>query len=191
MNFFPCEWLRTAFEKADDEFLVGNHCFAYLSYELGVRWGFCSCWTAEKQHVFHEYFPGDLLLQRCRWFLWWQGWLISHAGLSSELYMSFSKQKLKDEVANLINDAENALTAGIAHPAFLAGRDRGGPQKVGGIPWCDWNRFSPVPGIRQITWHTPAGEVRYKKGDVCLDTHLRHYGLVENGELTVLEPYKR
>jgi hypothetical protein len=33
-----CDWLRTAVEKTDDVFLMGNHCFAYLSYELGLRW---------------------------------------------------------------------------------------------------------------------------------------------------------
>jgi hypothetical protein len=51
-----CHWLRTALENTDDVFLLGNHCFAYLSYELGVRWGFCTGWTAAKQQVFHEYF---------------------------------------------------------------------------------------------------------------------------------------
>ena len=35
-----CRWLKQAFENDDDEFILGNHCFAYLSYELGVRWAF-------------------------------------------------------------------------------------------------------------------------------------------------------
>jgi hypothetical protein len=180
-----CDWLRTAVEKTDDVFLMGNHCFAYLSYELGLRWGFCTGWTAAKQQVFHEYFPGDKLLQRCRWFLCWQGRLISHAGLSNELYRSFSKRKSEEEISNWINDAESALTAGVAHPAFLAGQERGGPQRVGGIIWCDWKRFRPIPGIRQILGHTPADKVRRRKGSICLDTHLRHYGLLENGNLRI------
>ena len=182
-----CEWLKTALENPDDVFLLGNHCFAYLSYELGVRWGFCSGWTVAKQQVFHQYFPGDVLLRRCRWIVRSQNRLISHAGLSNDLYREFSKRKTAEEIFEWVNNAENALTAGVAHPAFLAGRDRGGPQSVGGILWCDWERFRPVPGIHQIVGHTPAEHVRYKKGSVCLDTHLRHYGLLEDGNLTVLE----
>ena len=37
-----CRWLKEALENSDDEFLLGNHCFAYVSCELGVRWGFCT-----------------------------------------------------------------------------------------------------------------------------------------------------
>lgn len=75
-----CKWLKSAVENRDDEFLLGNHCFAYLSYELGVRWGFCSGWTLGKQRVFHQYFPGDALLKPSAWILNCQSWLISHAG---------------------------------------------------------------------------------------------------------------
>jgi hypothetical protein len=181
-----CDWLKAAVENTDDVFLLGNHCFAYLSYELGVRWGFCSGWTPVKQQVFREYFPGDTLLRHCRWILRCQDWLISHAGLSNELYRSFSKRRTEEEIFHWVHDAENALTAGVAHAAFLAGTDRGGPQRVGGILWCDWERFRLIPGIRQIVGHTPADNVRYKKESVCLDTHLRHYGLLENGNLVVL-----
>ncbi len=115
-----------------------------------------------------------------------QEWLISHAGVSNDLYRTFSKRKTTDELFGWVNDAENALTAGLAHPAFLAGRDRGGPQAVGGILWCDWESFRPIPGIRQVVGHTPGSDVRFKKGSVCLDTHLRHYGLLEDGDLVVL-----
>ena len=182
-----CKWLQTAFENPDDVFLLGNHCFAYLSYELGVRWGFCSGWTVAKQQVFHEHFPGDALLRRCRWMVQAQGWLISHAGLSNDLYRTFSKWKTTDEIFEWVSDAENALTAGVANAAFLAGRDRGGPQDVGGILWCDWESFEPIAGVKQMVGHTPGADVRFKKGSVCLDTHLRHYGLLEDGSLTVLE----
>jgi hypothetical protein len=36
--------------------------------------------------------------------------------------------------------------------------------------------------------HTPGTEVRFRKNDVCLDTNLRHYGLLEDGKLTILAP---
>jgi len=94
-----------------------------------------------------------------------------------------------EEILEWAKNAENALMGGVAHPAFVAGMERGGPAKSGGILWCDWQSFEPITGIRQIVGHTPGHEVRYKKGDVCLDTHLHHYGLLEDGELTIVEQH--
>jgi hypothetical protein len=155
-----CRWLKEALENSDDESLLGNHCFAYVSYELGVRWGFCTGWRIDKQQVFHQYFPKDSLLDRGSWLTECQGWLISHAGLSSDLYRSFRKRRTIDEITQSAADAEAALRAGVQHPAFLAGVDRGGRQKFGGILWCDWERVRPIPGIRQVVGHTPGTEVR-------------------------------
>ena len=181
-----CRWLRNSLENTSDVFLIGNHCFAYLSYELGVRWGSCSGWTPAKHGVFHEYFPGDLLLRQCRWMVDCQDWLITHAGVSNDLYRAFSKRRSKDDIFEWVANAQNALLAGVAHPALLAGFDRGGSQKTGGILWCDWNSFRPIPQFRQILGHTPGNDVRFKRGDVCLDTNLKDYGLLEDGKLTIL-----
>jgi hypothetical protein len=130
-----CEWLKNAVENRDDEFLLGNHCFAYISYELGVRWGFCSGWELGKQQVFHQYFPGDALLKSSAWISRCQGWLISHAGLTRKLYRSFSKRSRSEEILEWVKNAENALMEGVAH------------------------------------------------------THLHHYGLLEDGELTIVEQH--
>jgi len=182
-----CQWLKNAIESEQDTFLLGNHCFAYLSYELGIRWGFCSGWDVAKQQVFHRHFPGDMLLKRSSWISNCQDWLISHAGITRKLYRSFSKNNTFEEIVDWVKNAENALTAGVMHAAFVAGRERGGRAKSGGILWCDWDAFEPIKGIRQIVGHTPAEEVRYKKRNVCLDTNLHHYGVIEKGELTILE----
>jgi hypothetical protein len=175
-----CQWLKRRLADEQDLFLIGNHCFAYLAYELGVRWGACSGWTLGKQQVFHKYFPGDSLLKSCKWMVNCQGWLISHAGLTGKI-------EQRGEILDWVQDAERSLTAGVMHPAFLAGAERGGMAKHGGILWCDWNGFEPIKGIRQIVGHTPGAQVRYKGENVCLDTHLHHYGLLESGELTVLD----
>jgi hypothetical protein len=174
-----CRWLQRKIREGRDTFLLGNHCFAYLSYELGVRWGYCSGWTIAKQQVFHQFFPGDALLKAGQWMVHCQGWLISHAGLTRKLRPS-------REIMDWVHDAESALTAGLMHHAFMAGVERGGPARYGGILWCDWNAFEPIQDLPQIVGHTPAREVRYKGNSICLDTHLHHYGLLENGELTVL-----
>jgi hypothetical protein len=181
-----CRWLKQAIGREHDTFLLGNHCFAYLSYELGVRWGYCSGWTVAKQQIFHRHFPGDTLLKSCVWVTHCQDWLISHAGVTRKLYRAFSKRNSFEEIIQWVDDAERALTVGVSHPAFLAGTDRGGPARAGGILWCDWDSFEPIKGMRQIVGHTPAEQVRYKRGDVCLDTHLHHYGVLQDGELAIL-----
>ncbi len=181
-----CEWLAEAIGNEKDSFLVGNHCFAYLSYELGVTWGYCSGWTRAKQQIFHHYFPHDSLLRQAKWFVKKQGWLLTHAGINNPLFKSFAARKTEEDIEHWIEDAQNALLAGIAHPAFVAGHDRGGPYQHGGLLWCDWDSFRPIKGIRQILGHTPAKTVRRKHDSVCLDTHLRHYGILEQGALTVV-----
>jgi hypothetical protein len=175
-----CRWLQRKTAEKRHTFLLGNHCFAYISYELGVRWGYCSGWALAKQQVFHEYFRGDTFLKAGKWMVQCQGWLISHAGVTREIFPA-------GEIMDWARTAERALTEGVMHAAFLAGRERGGPAKYGGILWCDWNAFEPVKDVPQIVGHTPAADVRYKGNSVCLDTHLHHYGLLDNGELTILE----
>jgi len=101
-----CRWLKQAIGRGQDTFLLGNHCFAYLSYELGVRWGYCSGWDVGKQQVFHRHFPGDTLLKFSAWTAHCQGWLISHAGLTRKLYRSFSKRNTSD--LEWVNNAEHS-----------------------------------------------------------------------------------
>ena len=181
-----CEWLTEEIQKEENSFLVGNHCFAYLSYELGVTWGHCAGWTRAKQQIFHRYFPHDSFLRRTKWLTKKQGWLLSHAGITNLLFKSFAKRRTEEEINSWIADAQNALLAGIAHPAFVAGRDRGGPYQNGGLLWCDWDSFRPIGSVRQILGHTPAGTVRRKQNSICLDTHLRHYGILERGTLNIM-----
>jgi hypothetical protein len=49
---------------------------------------------------------------------------------------------------------------------FLAwGRGRGGPARIGGLVWLDWNtEFTPIEGLNQIVGHSSGSEVRVKRG---------------------------
>ena len=46
-----------------------------------------------------------------------------------------------------------------------------------------------VPGLNQLVGHTPAQTVRHKdtptSRNICLDTHLRHYAVFEDGHLEI------
>ena len=112
-----CRWLKQAIGRGQDTFLLENHCFAYLSYELGVRWGYCSGWDVGKQQVFHRHFPGDTLLKSSAWTAHCQGWLISHAGLTRKLYRSFSKRNTSEEISKAkdllkVTGAEDIASSG-------------------------------------------------------------------------------
>lgn len=101
------------------------------------------------------------------------GWLLSHAGF-------------RPETKNLIDKALNGESDD--HVYSMVGRARGGYDKFGGPLWLDWNHeFKPIPGIKQIVGHTPANEVRCLDGNYCLDTGLRHYGIIDNGSLLVIQ----
>ena len=104
-----CEWLADAIRNEADSFLIGNHCFAYLSYELGVTWGYCSGWTRAKQQIFHRYFPHDSFLRHAKWLVKKQGWLLSHAGITNPLFKSFVTRKTGEDIDCWIEDAQNTL----------------------------------------------------------------------------------
>ena len=101
------------------------------------------------------------------------------------------------------------------HPLFAAGYNRGGAQETGGIIWADLGEFETIPGILQIFGHSPLKSPTFKftRKDkqayaivddkktnwleisqylkngfgLDLDTHLHHYAVLENKELSIFE----
>lgn len=108
--------------------------------------------------------------------------------------------------------AANQL-AGNMWPVLLApGMSRGGDFQHGGLLWCDVNEFHPIPNFNQVFGHTPVripcflyttkgefhtrmfvGYTDFHKIDkstlssynLALDTHGRHYAILENGVINV------
>jgi hypothetical protein len=103
-------------------------------------------------------------------------WLLSHAGITKPLYGKYNLHEIEDELA---------LESKVS-PLLLAGMDRGGSERYGGILWCDWRSFEPVPGVNQLVGHTIGQDVRVKQLDdsinFCIDTDSKHYA-VYNPEL--------
>jgi hypothetical protein len=61
-------------------------------------------------------------------------------------------------------------------------------QAVGGLVWCDFREFTPIPGLNQIFGHTPGNLGTTKRGqasiNICLDTcgrvaGVRHYLVID------------
>jgi len=110
---------------------------------------------------------------------------------------------------------QDRYDSGSCHPLLEAGQDRGGVQRVGGFTWADFSSHHVIEKTRQICGHSihshdkgplmrfkgAAGGksspvAKYVKDGVkpewmergwslCLDTDLHHYGVLEQGKLTI------
>jgi hypothetical protein len=190
------EWVADLMADPSVTLLVGNHDLPYLFPETR-RWSLCSGYTQEKAKAIAEVLPPEA---HWRWKLATtvEGWLLTHAGLSARLGVDPAAlagvEKMLHEGV-FVHDAPMALGAGYS---------RGGPQPCGGVLWCDWrDEFRPLAGVKQIMGHTPrrrpegrwVGQDRpvevmtndnYGDGfSINLDTHLRHYALIEEGRVEV------
>ena len=97
-------------------------------------------------------------------FIWFKpNILISHAGLTYPLYdiHNLELDTLKDRLDEWEDD--------IKSPMYAIGQSRGGLSKHGGMFWCDWSEFEPVPGLIQIVGHTRGKEMRQKEQSFCID----------------------
>ena len=111
-----------------------------------------------------------------------EGFVLSHAGWAD------LPQLHTQAFLNVIwQDALDLLDARTLPPIFYAGWRRGGRRDaLGGPVWLDWRDFKPLDGIRQIVGHTPDTRVRWKEGNLCLDTGLKHVALIENGQVEIV-----
>ncbi len=87
------------------------------------------------------------------------GVLVSHAGITNELYNKYWKydgnnpQKLADEINKLRSSDPN-------HEIFTAiGWDRGGWGRSGGILWADWSQYL-ASQLKQLVGHSVGEGVR-------------------------------
>lgn len=170
-------WHKEQLRDPKNDFIWGNHDLPYAFWRnRGLQ---CSGNTKDKAEVINEILtPGDWALTK--FFVWAGGWLISHAGLRHD----YAECDLKTE-------ADRALTCAATiqpHWMIQAGHARGGSWKLGGLTWLDWNEeFQPIPGIKQIVGHTPGSQPREKAGNWCIDTHLRHAAILEDGKLEIFK----
>lgn len=171
--------------------LLGNHDMAYgwahLNQEL-----LCSGWSKDKAIAVH----GQLAPEDWRKFklhAWIdegpRPWLISHAGLHASGLEGCPPADYRQSVDSECERALDCLFTGQMHFLLGCGRIRGGRQAIGGINWMDWDEFLPIPRLNQVVGHTQAKKVRYKNWptseNVCLDTRMRHYAVIEDGEIEI------
>ena len=110
------------------------------------------------------------------------GWTISHAGFRPE-----TRDWLHPDNQQ---EALDAAFTGNFHPLWAAGRARNGNEPFGGPTWLDWfHEFKPVEGLKQLVGHTDHNTVRRSKqapDNWCIDTGLRHVGILEEGNFSYM-----
>lgn len=171
------EWLEANIGREEFTFLYGNHDMPYAFAHEDLQ---CS------GHQYQHRGPICRALQseraRCAFKLTTlvDGWRLSHAG--------FAPQHASGDIDLRCELTIAALRDGRLLNLLQAGDSRGGSADIGGCTWLDWDcEFQPVDGIKQIVGHTKGKDIRWQGKNVCLDTGLRHFGVIEDGKFTVHE----
>lgn len=171
--------------------LMGNHDIGYHTPENQYHIGYTG-WSLPKAIAIDKVIP-PWYWDRMRLAVFTQGFMLSHAGISLGLWerpdIGLTVDAIKDgktqeiverEGKQALIDLRNCNFSKI----LAVGGDRGG-YGYGGITWHCWYSFRAVPFLNQIVGHTPSKNVRKKitpnSKNYCLDTHSRHYGLLEDG----------
>jgi hypothetical protein len=202
--------------------LIGNHDQYYIWpwYDYLIGSGFHKMKSDAIRKVLNQ---EDF--DRLKHFTIDQGYVLSHAGLTSQIWKEFKHIEADDFVTTIDSFAKvledhikrNRNMISMNRPAelFMAGWDRGGSVRHGGISWGDWTSFGPVKGINQIVGHTPhvlpevlvqadTGSIkryiahhfimdesinrdRITSINYALDTHNKHYIIIEDGKVEIYD----
>lgn len=184
------QWLKENLRKPNYRFCLGNHDmhYAYPYDELK-----CSGFDPRKNVLFNMTLNRELI-GKMRLFHWAGDWFCSHAGIH-ERYLHPIHGYDRQALLEMEHDAISSLQFGRITNLFSIGRSRGGRAVVGGVNWLDFEKeFSPIEGLNQIVGHTRRETVRTKNTagstNYCIDTNLRHVGLVDDaGNFTTERVY--
>jgi Calcineurin-like phosphoesterase len=175
-------FLRSLLSERKAHILIGNH---DIHYFWNTGWH-SSGYSLEKQDAILMEMGPDHYRHKAKLYLWVEGWLLTHAGLSAYLAPATN---LKGWLEGQSRQAFHDLGVGDHHFLLEAGRARGGIEKCGGIIWCDWREFIPICNVDQLFGHTRANCVREtfanESHSVCLDTGLKHYAILQNGQIEI------
>jgi len=174
------KFLKKHLEEPKFHFILGNHEFNYFKEKRCV---FCSGFSEASSHLINS------ILSKDDWnhflpFYETQGWLLSHAGFTSKLFVHPVKGWQRDDVFSSIMECYSEPKGVSQHKAFQAGYSRGGCNFYGGITWCDFKYdFEPIEDVKQIFGHTKGFKPRQFEDtdNWCIDTSLKYYTLLIDG----------
>lgn len=171
------EWLDCNLGRGEFTFIYGNHDMPYAFEHAGLL---CSGHQYRDREHICKVMASDAASRAFKLTAVVDGWRLSHAG--------FAGANAKGDLDQRCEQALGDLRRGRLPELAQAGHARGGLARIGGCTWLDWDdEFEPVASIKQIVGHTKDKEVRWKGENVCLDTKLHHFAVIEDGKLTVHE----
>jgi hypothetical protein len=168
--------------------LFGNHDLYYVSPYAPIQ---ASGYSPEKHAAINTIMTPDDW-NRLKLLHYEDGFYFSHAGLHKALHihpvLGADPNWLQERLAGTLEQYKN----GLITDWLDIGMSRGGPKRIGGLTWQDWDMdFNPIEGVNQIVGHTPHHTPQQKLGrnseNYDLDTHANHYGILEDGKLSVKE----
>lgn len=189
-NRVTAQWLKQSLAQPNRVHLWGNH---DTHYAFPGEHTICGGYTRPKDKAINEIITAE---EWCRLRLYHlaEGFLFTHAGLHRHFVPA--NRSLEEFLAQTEREALRCLRGKTFHWSLTPGYIRSGWQIYGGITWCDWDEFQPVPGVNQVFGHTPGREPRIRREpdsySLCLDTTLpslgiRHFAIIENREVEVVE----
>lgn len=186
LNGRTAQWLKEEVLYNDKvTAILGNHEFNYLYNKSPYQ---CSGYSSSKKWKINQIMTSKDWYQLKPYYIA-QGWYCTHAGITAPLCIHPVKGWDPEYFEKMIDKAMSGIPTGLITKEFSAGQYRGGVHAYGGINWCHFpNEFQAINGVKQVFGHTPGKEPRQhlNTDNWCLDTHLHHVGLIEDGELKVI-----
>ena len=188
-NGMAAYWLQENLKKDNFTCLWGNH---DIHYAYPQKLTVCSGFEQSKLMAINSAID-RIYWKKMRWYCWLDKHLLTHAGLSKHHVdlLKEDNESLEQFLYKESLNANKALIEQSSHWFFRAGYTRGGSQPIGGVIWCDWREFTPIPNLTQVFGHTPSDRIRVKHVDsmnrddypnYCIDTHLMQYLVYQNGK---------
>lgn len=216
-NVASAEWLVASLARPDRVHCIGNHDTSYRFGHYCSGWTkekSDAIAPIMKDHwprlKFYHYEQGFLFTHAG--YTWP---LFKAIALRHKLSYKYQDCDVETVLKSLELESEVALTEAVngGYPKLLAaGWDRGGREKHGGVVWGDASSFLPIPNVYQVCGHTPLRKPDRiwitKKAPMSiqretydqpvdmtdalscnwfLDTHLKHYAVIEDGQITVYQ----
>jgi hypothetical protein len=163
-------YVREDGSKITATFLLGNHELHYFFNNAAYT---CSGYRPQTKAIVQELIEPDTI-RKFRIFTTAGPYLVSHAGFHTHTLQYINPPKQQDDFIEWALQGKYAKIFGV-------GRSRGGEMDLGGPLWLDFNwEFEDIPGHPQIVGHTNGNDVRQKGASWCIDTGLKHVGIVSD-----------
>jgi len=183
------EWVKFSINQSNRIHIWGNHTIGYRF--PSNTWLTCSGFTYKKCKVINSILTKEDW-DKFKLFYYHQDFYISHAGISPYVFSHPLNGINPEHIQQCCDEAIKACEANLYSQYVGVGKARGGWSDYGGITWLDLREeFEPIDNVNQIFGHTickmPLEIPGKNSSNLCLDTNLNHYAILENEKFSCHE----